>query len=166
MTFGQPGRVRGRHPRGVSGDSDVTMVLLQTTAQALAHNTVIPIQYDTVVQDTHGIFQGADPDTFVFPISGTWGLSFVTQWTHNNTGERYIQLFVEGDSAAFNNEGSFARDGADLGGFSLEVDAYFQVDAEAGQRVELRAFQNSGIQLDFVINVVGPRFIMSLIRPF
>ncbi len=159
MPIGIDGGGGGGAAAGAPSSPSLVITNTAVTPQSIPNNAFTPVQFDTENLDTDAMFDtGASNTDITIPSRGLWLFSFAVQWTHNDTGERYVSLYDAGSQ-----RGSDASDGNELSAFNLEKLWTCVIPINASVVVNVRAFQNSGGGLSFVNNVVGPRLCVSQI---
>jgi hypothetical protein len=129
------------------------VLLTLAGAQEIANATVTEISFDTEVHDTGDYHNDVTPTEIVIPTSlgGTYYLYASIQWADNGTGNRWIQILVDGTSIARTKQPT-------IGGFSLTQYVGTSYVLAEGAIVTLEVYQNSTVALDAEQDDYTPRF--------
>lgn len=128
-----------------------------TGNQSIPDNTSTLINWDSVIYDHGGLQDPADNTKLVVPltgkITGVWAILANVQFASNGTGQRQLQLYVNGGLLRV------AGCNTILGGFVTPMEIiHFPVDPLPGDYYQVKVLQNSGAPLNAQVN--GSRFAL------
>jgi hypothetical protein len=132
----------------------------KTSAQSCSNNVETAILWDAEDYDTDAIHSTVtNSERFTVPagLGGKWELVLQGRWAGNATGLRYMECFVNGSG--------MSADKYLLQEDSAQASAFIQrlvgtLNLVAGDYIEIRALQNSGVSL----NVTNPYMTCEFFR--
>lgn len=146
----------------ISGELDygeVTMrvVAKRTTSQALANNDVTAVEFTKADQEGAEFWAIDDDTKIVIPQDGWWLVNAGMLISENNTGTRAVHVMVNDSYDIIRT-----RTGATSSGkWGMNTSAY--VPLNAGDELEMKAFQNSGSPLTMDADDFSPSITVRLL---
>lgn len=120
-----------------------------TIAQAVANQTWTPINFDLEILDTANMHAAGNPSRITIPVAGIYRLSGGVAFTSNTAGARSTSWALNGTIFG----GAMAwQGGISAGAFQLPAMAVVTTFA-AGDYIELRVYQNSGVSINTNVSV-------------
>lgn len=117
--------------------------------QSIPNTTVTAISFDSVVEDTSGMWNALTPDQIVCNLAGWYSLGGVARFDPNATGYRNVRIQINGVNTAIIQTPAVSGDGTIL---SIHTEYKLAV----GDVVKFLAQQNSGGALNVSIAGLAP----------
>lgn len=131
----------------MSSDSDTRSLALKaglTSNQSIPTGTLTTVVLNTASKDTHSILN-TSTGVITIPIAGRYTFSGYFVYAASGTGYRELDYRIDGTGA---NTTVVLQNGDGTNGNYIPFS--FDLDLNAGQTVEIRTFQNSGGNLNFL----------------
>ena len=132
----------GTNGGGGSGSSGARVIL--GTPFSVPNNASTAISWDTVAFDTNGYHGVANPTRLTAPVAGIYLVSATMYWTANSTGEREAEFVINNSPST--SVGVVCDQPLATPDFGQAFSTTLNLNA--GDYVEVRAFQNSGAALN------------------
>lgn len=136
--------------------------VFRTTAQTIAHNTPTALSFNASRFVEGVTFSLEQPTRLTIATDGLYMLVAAVRWAQNDAGIRQVALQVNGTAQI-----AVARTGAPVGTYGVH-DVSTLWPLEAGDYVEVIAFQTSGGNLDIspfsAPHAIAPEFTVALMR--
>lgn len=129
-------------------DNKPTAILTVTTPQAaIANTTFTKIQFDTTVDDNWGGHSNTTNNSrYTCQVAGMYLVRGCAGWTANATGNRLVQIYVNGSAVSYAQTQHLAATASN----NAMTEATSLVRLNVGDYVETWAFQGSGGSLSLI----------------
>ena len=135
---------------GPIGGQEVGAVAYRDTAQTIPTGTYTQVQFVGTRYDTHGLWSSASSHLLTAPVAGKYIVQGTLQFVYNTSGIRQCAIVKRTPSGSM----YVSRQGVGAQGQPLDVGGL--IDMNAGDTVELWAYQNSGGNLDLNVATTTP----------
>jgi hypothetical protein len=138
----------------------------RTAAQQVANNATLIVSYDAIDFNVGDVYNAAQPTRMTAPIAGRYLIVATARWQNNDQGRRTIALEVNGTAAqiARSNVSAYFQGGANP--LQPEQTAQAVYKLNAGDYVEVWAYQDSGGALNLLSAIDnGVTFSMQWLAP-
>jgi hypothetical protein len=134
------------------------------TAVVTSDNSGVPLHFNTERYDTANLHDNSTTTSnlaLTAPVAGVYEVSASIRWEDNPAGERYIELFLNGDTHL---AGDVIDDAPST--FTADQSVTATAKMDAGDSVEVLVSQNSGGDLDVQKqDAISPEFSMTWLAP-
>lgn len=133
------------------------------TNVSVAHGAIVPVDWSGTVRNARMIANPTAPHIKI-PKTGIYIVTASAAFAANSTGNRYVTIHVA-DSDGANEVQERVVTGAASAVGSTIVQAVKTLPLEAGQRVIIKAQQNSGAELDLLAGLAQTAVEMAWVAP-
>jgi hypothetical protein len=138
----------------------------RTAAQSVANNATLVVPYDTVDFNVGGVYNAAQPTRMTAPIPGRYLIVATARWQNNDQGRRTIALEVNGTAAQIARSNVSPYSAGGVNPLQPEQTAQAVYKLNAGDYVEVWAYQDSGVALGLLSAIDnGVTFSMQWLAP-
>lgn len=118
------------------------IVWRQSASQSVPNGGWIPLNFDTIDLDTHGVHSTANPSRFTAPYAGWHAVTAQCDFAANAAGARELKFALNGGVVSDAKAMTMAVNGYDTA-LSVATEVYLS----QGEYLEIWAWQNSGAAL-------------------
>ena len=135
--------------------------MMRETTQSLASGAQVAIQWDTEVQNTHGMWSAGNPSRITIPANGggTYLIGGAASFDANGSGNRQLMVVISGTTHIRQSIPSIGS------GLPTRVNISYMARLNPGQYVEIHARQDSGSTLNLTTDENHPAVWVCRIAP-